>query len=315
MKIYIGKTDSNWYDYLRDHSCSEANFWKPGGGPFKALEKGDLFLFMHKADRGGKIAGGGFFEEYRIMSIDWAWRAFETENGADNLVQLAESIFQYRKNPSDDVFSASIGCIILSDVFFFDDSDWFDPPQADWRYIVTGKTYDTDGFATSDDARWLFNQVQMRLQGKALVSQPEPSDTALSNKSGYTLAMAKRRTGQGVFRIHVADAYQRRCAITGERTFPVLQAAHIMSFSNDGPNTVNNGILLRSDIHTLFDAGYLTVTDDLRVDVSLRLHDDWQNGKEYYALHGSRLAVVPDLPELRPAREYLDWHHEHVFLG
>ena len=314
MKIYIGKTDGNWYDYLRDHSCSEVNFWKPGGGSFKAIEKGDLFLFKHKADRGGKIAGGGFFEDYRIMSIDWAWRAFETENGVDNLVQLYESIFQYR-NTDDDVFSAQIGCIILSDVFFFDDADWFDSPQADWRYIVTGKTYDTENPTTSDDAKWLLEQVQMRLQGKVFVSRPEMSSEPQAIKGGYTLAMTKHRVGQGVFRVRVADAYHRRCAITGEKTFPVLQAAHIKSYSKDGPNAVDNGILLRSDIHTLFDAGYLTVTDDLRVDVSSRLRDDWHNGREYYALHGKQLIVVPDELSLRPSREYLDWHHEHVFLG
>ena len=106
-----------------------------------------------------------------------------------------------------------------------------------------------------------------------------------------------------------------RCAVTGERTFPVLQAAHIRSFAEDGPNAVDNGLLLRSDVHTLFDAGYLTVTDDLRVEVSARLHYDWENGREYYALHGHPLAVVPDVPSLRPAREFLDWHHEHVFRG
>ena len=94
--------------------------------------------------------------------------------------------------------------------------------------------------------------------------------------------------------MRVADAYGRRCAVTGERTFPVLQAAHIQAFSADGPNAVNN---------------------DLRVEVSRRLHDDWENGREYYALHGHSLAVVPDAPALRPSPAYLDWHHEHVFKG
>lgn len=84
--------------------------------------------------------------------------------------------------------------------------------------------------------------------------------------------------------ILVADAYQRRCAITGERTMPVLQAAHIRSFGQEGPNAVNNGILLRSDMHALFDAGYITIDDDLRVVVSKRLHDDYGNGKDYYPL-------------------------------
>ena len=120
---------------------------------------------------------------------------------------------------------------------------------------------------------------------------------------------------RGVFRVRVADAYGHRCAMTGEKTFPVLQAAHIRAFSEDGPNELSNGLLLRSDVHTLFDAGYLTVTDDLRMEVSSHLRDDWHNGKEYYALHGRTLAVMPDNVALRPRREFLDWHHEHVFRG
>ena len=100
---------------------------------------------------------------------------------------------------------------------------------------------------------------------------------------------------------------------------PVLQAAHIRSFSEEGPNSVDNGILMRSDMHALFDAGYLTIDYDRagesRVVVSSRLHEDFGNGKDYYPYHGRRLAVVPERRSLRPARQYLDWHHENVFLG
>jgi len=92
-------------------------------------------------------------------------------------------------------------------------------------------------------------------------------------------------------------------------------AAHIRAFSAEGPNAVNNGILLRSDLHALFDAGYLTIENDLRIVVSNRLHDDYGNGKDYYPYHGRRLLVVPEEQELRPAREYLEWHREHVFFG
>ena len=63
------------------------------------------------------------------------------------------------------------------------------------------------------------------------------------------------RLGQGSFRIMVADAYERRCAITHEKTLPALEAAHIKPFSASGPHHMGNGILLRSDIHKLFDSG------------------------------------------------------------
>lgn len=312
MKIFVGNTDWDWYEFLRDGNYSEVNFWRPNGGLLKAIGPGDLFLFKLKANKGKRIAGGGFFVESRRMSIDWAWRAFERENGADNLAELGERIDRYRDGELVDVIGSQIGCIILTDVFWLDEGDWFLAPHfAD--NIVGGKSYDTDNPKTADGAKWLFEQVQARLKGRVLVTQPGSDAPAI--RGGYKLAMAKHRVGQGVFRVRVADAYGRRCAVTGERTFPVLQAAHIQAFSADGPNAVDNGLLLRSDVHTLFDAGYLTVTDDLRVEVSRRLHDDWENGREYYALHGHKLAVVPDAPALQPSPAYLDWHHEHVFRG
>ena len=58
----------------------------------------------------------------------------------------------------------------------------------------------------------------------------------------------------------VTDAYQRKCAVTGERTLPALEAAHIKPFAEGGSHNPQNGLLLRRDIHALFDGGYVTVT-------------------------------------------------------
>ena len=80
--------------------------------------------------------------------------------------------------------------------------------------------------------------------------------------------LVKPRIGQGAFRVLVTDAYQRRCAITGEHTLPMLEAAHILPFSEKRPNLVSNGLLLRADFHELFDLGLVTVTPELRVEVS-----------------------------------------------
>ena len=113
----------------------------------------------------------------------------------------------------------------------------------------------------------------------------------------------------------VTDAYRRRCAVTLERTLPVLQAAHIRPYSELGPHAIENGLLLRSDLHTLFDRGYFTVTPDLRVEVSGRLKEEFENGREYYRHHGERLAIVPGAPHERPAAEFLRWHNEHRYLG
>lgn len=125
--------------------------------------------------------------------------------------------------------------------------------------------------------------------------------------------LARRRKGQGAFRVLVTDTYERQCAITREHTLPVLEAAHIQPVAEGGQHLVSNGLLLRSDVHTLFDRGYVTVTPDLRFRVSPRLNDDWKNGKIYYQLDGQPIYLPKDA-SCRPDPRQLEWHADGEFL-
>jgi putative restriction endonuclease len=78
---------------------------------------------------------------------------------------------------------------------------------------------------------------------------------------------------------------------------------------------VSNGILLRSDLHKLFDTGYLTITKDLKVEVSNRIKEEFLNGKEYYQYHGKDLVVLPKHLIDHPNSEYIEWHNSNVFKG
>ena len=122
--------------------------------------------------------------------------------------------------------------------------------------------------------------------------------------------LVKPRLGQGGFRVVVTDAYNRRCAITGESTLPVLEAAHIIPFASDGPRQVSNGLLLRSDFHKLFDMNLVTVTPSLHVRVSAKIEKAWFNGKAYSSLDGRSLANLPHATNDRPDPTFLRWHNE-----
>jgi putative restriction endonuclease len=122
------------------------------------------------------------------------------------------------------------------------------------------------------------------------------------------------RLGQGTFRVEVTDFYERRCAVTGEKTLPILDAAHIRPFAEGGANEVSNGLLLRTDIHRLFDLGYVTVSDDGRFEVGHRLREDFENGRDYYSMHGHRIFMPTD-SQYRPEKEVLRWHQTNKFLG
>ena len=126
--------------------------------------------------------------------------------------------------------------------------------------------------------------------------------------------LIRPRLGQGAFRVLVTDIYNRRCAITQERTLPALEAAHIRPYSDGGEHDARNGLLLRRDIHSLFDAGYVIVTPNLQFEVSRRIKEEFENGRHYYELHGKPIRP-PDDALRRPDAEALRWHNEHAFRG
>jgi putative restriction endonuclease len=120
------------------------------------------------------------------------------------------------------------------------------------------------------------------------------------------------RLGQGIFRVAVMDAYGRACAVTQEHSLPALEASHIQPYAKEGPHDVRNGVLLRADLHRLFDQGYVTITPEYRLEVSPRLKEDYRNGRSYYPLHGSTVSV-PAAAADAPSVDFLRWHNERVY--
>ncbi len=306
MKLFVAVTDSDWYRNLSVQSYDEINFWKPGGkSTFKALDSHDLFLFkLHSPQN--YIVGGGFFVKFSILPSFLAWDAFGRKNGTDSLEELHQKIWKYRDERTP---NPSIGCIILANPFFFPEDTWISIPK-DWSSsIVQGKLYDTN----SMEGFRLFQQVQDRVQQKE-VSLSSPG-LFLDQEPRVGETQAWYRLGQGSFRVLVTEAYNRRCAFSGEKTLPVLDAAHIKPFSEGGKYSIQNGLLLRTDIHTLFDRGYLTIGDDYTIEVSHHLKEEYGNGKIYYDFHGKRLSNLPANVFERPSSEAISWHNEHVYLG
>lgn len=107
--------------------------------------------------------------------------------------------------------------------------------------------------------------------------------------------------------------------MTREHSLPVLDSAHIRPYAEGGTHEVRNGILLRTDIHRLYDRGYVTITADLEFRVSDALREEFDNGKVYYELGAvgaeSRRVAVPSDPTQQPDRDLLSWHGERVFRG
>lgn len=122
-------------------------------------------------------------------------------------------------------------------------------------------------------------------------------------------AIAKRK-GQPQFRAAVLEAYDFKCAITGCDVQDALEAAHILPFRGEHTNVVRNGLLLRADMHSLFDQGLFRIDPDtLRIVLAPQLLRS-----SYASLqdHGLR---VPAAPALQPDREALRRHGEKFFVA
>jgi len=307
MKIWVGVTDKNWYEHLIRLAPEEVNFWQPSGSrTFRVLQPGEPFLFkLHSPDN--FIVGGGFFVRYSALPASLAWDAFERKNGVESLDDLIARVRRYRVD--DRSVDPVIGCNVLAEPFFFQRSQWIAVPTTWAANIVQGKTYESD----SEEGRRLWGAVQQRIDLGQRVEEPGSANPIDSDRRFGAEYLTRGRLGQGAFRVLVTDAYLRRCAVTGERTLPVLEAAHIKPYALTGPHSVKNGILLRSDLHKLFDLGYVTITPALRLEVSRRLKAEWENGREYYAYHGEELRCRPADAANLPSREYLQWHNENTF--
>jgi putative restriction endonuclease len=273
---------------------------------FRALEPGELFLFKLHRPR-DFIVGGGLFTHSTLLPLTLAWDTFGRANGAQSLTQMRERVERYRRSEPDPHGAYRIGCILLASPFFLREDLWI-PCPPDWKpNIVQGRSYDL----TIDPGRTLWSRLHAALRFDPGASIA-PAIGELPRFGSPTLVTP--RLGQGTFRVLVTDAYDRRCAVTRERTLPALEAGHIRPYSEGGEHRVDNGLLLRRDLHELFDRGYVTVTPDYRLEVSRRIREEFENGRDYYALQGHDL-LLPRHRLQRPAISFLSWHNEHRFLG
>lgn len=308
----VAITDHGWYEFLRGQpNLDEVNFWTPSAHFAFHGEVGSPFFFKLKAKYEHAVCGFAYFARF-VRLPDWlAWDTFEVKNGSptldtmrDRIAGIRERIDYHAPRPSNEV-----GCILLAQPTFFAPNDWVRGPR-DWPPAnLRHKKYDLaagEGLrlweecrARADDARGL------RVAGQpVLVREDSPRYGAPQ--------IVEPRLGQGIFRVAVMEAYGRACAVTHEHSLPALEASHIRPYAKSGPHEVRNGVLLRADLHRLFDQGYLTISTDHRLEVSPRLKLDYQNGHSYYPLHGSQLALPHSQVET-PDVGFLRWHNDNVY--
>jgi putative restriction endonuclease len=291
---------------------TELNFWTPSARRSFHAPQFSPFLFKLRAPHNA-ICGFAYFAHFSRLP-DWlAWESFGLGNGCFSFGEMRSRTAEIRARIRYDEATGSdeIGCIQLVSPTFFSPEAWIPQPR-DWHpRTQTPVKYDL----AAGEGRRVWEACLAQADALPLNTGSLGLPLSLEHGRRYGDATLMRpRLGQATFRIAVLDAYDRACAVTGERSLPALEASHIRSYAQEGPNEIRNGLLLRADFHRLFDTGYVTVTPDLHLQVSERLRQDYNNGRTYYPFHGARLRV-PSAEPNRPENSFLQWHNEYLFRG
>lgn len=313
MQGTIAITDYDWYELLRNQQgLEETNFWKPSATRAFHADAFSPFIFKLRAPHNA-ICGFGFFARYSRLLVWLAWECFGIGNGCESLAEMRERIGRIRDRTGyKGAAAAEIGCVLIVQPVFFPPEFWVRPPenwpvrtQADKKYDLTVG----EGARVWEDC--------LRVAADLMPAETLPPQLQIAESPGRRYGMPTfivPRLGQGTFRVTVTEAYGRGCAVTDEHSLPALEAAHIKSYVTRGPHDVRNGVLLRADLHRLFDQGYITLTSDLHMEVSRRLREDFANGRSYYPFHGKPIRCPTGIAEY-PSNEYIRWHNENIYLG
>lgn len=133
--------------------------------------------------------------------------------------------------------------------------------------------------------------------------RPAPPIDSDHDARTWALVSVAEREGQPEFRASLLAAYGHQCSMTGCKVTAVLEAAHIIPHRGSHTMRIDNGLLLRSDLHTLFDRGLVWVDPDtFKVQIAEALQ-----GSEYGPLQGKKLAM-PKQAAHQPKPEHLAEH-------
>jgi len=310
---FLAVTDHKWFDFLStlavDGVVDEVNFWSPKSvHPMFRMSPGHPVFFRLKSPRSA-VAGYGFFAHYALLDLSQAWTMFGPKNGAPDVVRFLERIGSYRREDllHTQAVPRALGCTLLRSATFWPRERWIPwGAEQGWKpNIVQGKRELDPARASRLIAEIEFDRV-VAPEDFAPTFEPLAVD-----ERELMLALTRKRDGQGSFRSRLLDAYGGRCAISGEHTEPVLDAAHVQPYLGPKSNHIQNGVLLTKEFHALFDAGLITITPELRVRVSPRIRERWNNGRRFYEFDGKPLASVPAGASERPSALALEWHNRH----
>lgn len=269
------------------------------GGALKAYDVVSLLNGMHVRFTSWRGGEGPF---YIILLFKGNKYVFELD--LSMIVHLHGRFTWHLKSPSHENNVALLGAWLGEQEPF--DKDYSALVKGVKSSLQSGINTPRAGYRFTDDVEWpdLCDRFLdlMRRAIKAHTTDQEagqPREEAGDDDGSVVGMMRKARRNQSRFRLNMMELYNCACAISGEGVAEVLEAAHIASHSETGVNHTGNGLLLRSDLHRLFDASLIAVDPtSLQVVVSPLLAET-----KYQKLEGRKLR--PRIDGSGPNQKYL----------
>ena len=181
-------------------------------------------------------------------------------NGCESKEELRRKITLYleknsKQNLKEEGDDYKIGCIVLSNCEFWENGEYLNIEDFNLSFpkeVVKLKYFDEDDLI------------------KNSLSLPEKKDFELVSavRERFENVTTTKRDGQARFKRRMLEIYSNKCCISGEEIPELLDAAHIQPYINNSSNHIQNGLLLRKDLHTLFDNGLLSISQNYTISLS-----------------------------------------------
>jgi putative restriction endonuclease len=289
LTIVYASTTRTWFDALAHLRPERVAFWQPTPARPSRIELGELWYFKELGSP--QILGFGEYVGWERSTVASLFGKYGLATG---YATGAELLAAFRAFNPDFELNTEIGNVILENF------TPLDPPVA---LSSVGLDDLSVRFAYIDDDDPIARYVGGLRQGAPATSfelrDPEAAKRIASKR--------KVRVGQNTFRRLLLQTYGKVCAFTGPQLEETLQAAHIQPYVDAESNHVRNGLLLRADMHVLFDLGLLTLGPDLRIQVSSKLKG---RDNTVESLHGTKAILAT----VEPSPAAIDFHRQEVFI-
>jgi HNH endonuclease len=291
MSAVYASTTPTWFDQLALIKPERVAFWQPTPARPARIAPGERWYFKELG--APRILGYGEFVGWEQLS---ALELFGKYGAACGYASVPELVGAFRVFDPDVDEHTPIGNVILENF------TPFDPPLPLDNVNLKDLTV---RFVYLEGPDPIASYVA-GLRPSAAIAPFTLRDSGLAKR---VAAARKVRVGQAAFRRLLIDVYGPVCALTGPQLEETLQAAHIQPYVDAESNHLSNGLVLRADMHVLFDLGLVTLTADMHIRVSTALQG---RAPLIEALHGTKAKLTSKLG-LLPSPEAIGFHAREVF--